>query len=66
MLSDVDSFNYNFFHSKFLLLAISILYAIKRLYFPHAKFQGITFDHKLTFKKHFEDILERSKSINKV
>ena len=34
------------------------LYGIQLSYFPHAKFLGITFDHKVTFKKHFEDILE--------
>ena len=35
------------------------LYGIQLSYFSHAKFLGITFDHKFTFKKHFEDILER-------
>ena len=35
------------------------LYGVQLSYFPHAKFIGITFDHKFTFKKHFEDILER-------
>ena len=35
------------------------LYSIKLWYFPHAKFLGITFDHKFTLRKHFEDILER-------
>ena len=35
------------------------LYGIQLSYFLHAKFLGITFDHKFTFKKHFEDILER-------
>ena len=34
-------------------------YGIQLSNFPHAKFLGITFDHKFTFKKHFEDILER-------
>ena len=36
-----------------------LLYGIQLSYFPHAKFLGITFDHKFTFKKHCEDILER-------
>ena len=27
--------------------------------YPQVKFQGITFDSQLTFKKHFEDILDR-------
>ena len=31
------------------------LYDVQLLYFHHAKFLGITFDHKFTFKKHFED-----------
>ena len=35
-----------------------LLYGIQLSYFPHAKFLGITFDHKFTFKKHFEHILE--------
>ena len=35
------------------------LYGIKLSYFHHAKFLGITFDHKFTFKNHCEDILER-------
>ena len=35
------------------------LYGIQLSYLPHAKFLGITFEHKFTFKKHFEDILER-------
>ena len=35
------------------------LYSVQLSYFPHAKFIGITFDHKFTFRKHFEDILER-------
>ena len=34
------------------------LYGIQLSYFPHAKFQVITFDHKFTFKKYFKDILE--------
>ena len=34
------------------------LHCIQLSYFPHSKFLGITFDHKFTFKKHFEDILE--------
>ena len=28
-------------------------------YYPHIKFSGITFDNRMTFTKHFEDILER-------
>ena len=28
-------------------------------YNPHIKFPGITFDNRLTFTKHFEEILER-------
>ena len=39
--------------------AALFLYGVQLSYFPHAKFLGITFDHKFTFKKHFEDILER-------
>ena len=35
------------------------LYGLYLSHFPHAKFLGITFDHKFTFKKHFEDVLER-------
>ena len=35
------------------------LYVVQLSYFPHVKFLGITFDHKLTFKTHSEDILER-------
>ena len=35
------------------------LYGIQLSYIPHEKFLGITFDHKFTCKKHFEDILER-------
>ena len=35
------------------------LYRIQLSYFPHAKLLGITFDHRFSFKKHFEDILER-------
>ena len=27
-------------------------------YYPHIKFLGITFDNKMTFTKHFEEILE--------
>ena len=34
------------------------LYSIQLSYFPHANFLGITFDHRFTFKTHFEDILE--------
>ena len=28
-------------------------------YYPHVKFLGITFDNRMTFTKHFEEILER-------
>ena len=28
-------------------------------YYPHIKFLGITFDKRMTFTKHFEEILER-------
>ena len=35
------------------------LYGIQLSYFPQAKFLGITSDHNFTFKKYFEDILER-------
>ena len=35
------------------------VYGMQLSYFPHSKFLGLTFDHKFTFKKHFEDILER-------
>ena len=28
-------------------------------YYPHIKFSGITFDSRMTFTKHFEEILER-------
>ena len=34
------------------------LYGVQLSYFPNAKFLGMTFDQKFTFKKHFEDILE--------
>ena len=34
------------------------LCGIQLSYFAHAKFLGITSDHKFAFKKHFEDILE--------
>ena len=27
-------------------------------YYPHIKFLGITFDNRITFTKHFEEILE--------
>ena len=29
-------------------------------YYPHIKFLGITFDNRVTFTKHFEEILEHS------
>ena len=28
-------------------------------YYPHIKFLGITFDNRMTFTRHFEEILER-------
>ena len=34
------------------------LYSIQLSYFPVAKFLVMTFHHKFTFKKHFEDIME--------
>ena len=35
------------------------LYGDLLSYYPHIKFLGITFDNRMTFTKHFEDILER-------
>ena len=35
------------------------LYRDLLLYYPHIKFLGITFDKRMTFTKHFEEILER-------
>ena len=35
------------------------LYDDLLLYWPHIKLQGITFDNRMTFTKHFEEILER-------
>ena len=35
------------------------LYGDLLLYYPHIKFLGITFDNRMTFTKHFEQILER-------
>ena len=35
------------------------LYGDLLSYYPHIKFLGITFDNRLTFTKHFEEILER-------
>ena len=37
------------------------LYSELLSYYPHIKFPGITFDNKMTFIKHFEEILERCK-----
>ena len=37
------------------------LYGDLLLYNPHMKFLGITFDNRMTFTKHFEEILERCK-----
>ena len=31
--------------------------------YPQVKFLGITFDAQLTFKKHFEDILDRCNTV---
>ena len=39
-------------------LALS-LYGDLLLYYPHIKFSGITFNNRMTFTKHFEEILER-------
>ena len=35
------------------------LYGDLLSYYPHIQFLGITFDNKITFAKHFEEILER-------
>ena len=35
------------------------LYGDLLSYYPHIKFLGITFDNKMNFTKHFEEILER-------
>ena len=35
------------------------LYGDLLSYYPHIKFQGITFDNRMTFTKHFEEISER-------
>ena len=35
------------------------LYGDLLSYYPHIKFLGITFDNRMTFAKHFEEILER-------
>ena len=35
------------------------LYGDLLSYYPHIKFLGITFDNRLTFVKHFEEVLER-------
>ena len=35
------------------------LYGDLLSYYPHMKFVGITFDNRMTFTKHFEEILER-------
>ena len=37
------------------------LYGDLLSYYPHIKFLGITFDNRMTFIKHFEEILERCK-----
>ena len=36
------------------------LYGDLLSYYPHIKFLGITFDNRMTFTKHFEEILEHS------
>ena len=38
------------------------LYGDLLSYYPHIKFLGITFDNRMTFTKHFEEILERCNS----
>ena len=35
------------------------LYSDLLSYYPHIKFLGIAFDNRMTFTKHFEEILER-------
>ena len=35
------------------------LYSDLLSYYPHIKFLGITFDNRMTFTKHFDEILER-------
>ena len=35
------------------------LYGDLLSYYPHIKFLGITFDNRMTFIKHFEEVLER-------
>ena len=35
------------------------LYGNLLSYYPHMKFLGITFDNRMTFVKHFEEVLER-------
>ena len=35
------------------------LYGDLLSYYPHIRFLGITFDNRMTFTKHFEEILER-------
>ena len=37
------------------------LYSDHLSYYPHIKFSGITFDNRMTFIKHFGEILERCK-----
>ena len=37
------------------------LYGNLPLYYPHIEFPGINFDNRMTFTKHFEEILERCK-----
>ena len=38
------------------------LYGDLLSYYPHIKYLGITFDNRMTFTKHFEEILERCKN----
>ena len=50
-----------FFKSQFAIRAEPALslYGDLLSYYPHIKFSGITFDNRMTFTKHFEEILER-------
>ena len=40
------------------------LYGYLLSYYPHKKFLGITFDNRMTFRKHFEEILEWQQQIS--
>ena len=50
-----------FSKSRFAIRAEPALSLCSKLlsYYPHIKFLGITFDNRMTFTKHFEEILER-------